>query len=165
MDVFFPPFPTFQSLNTTKQVHTPPRLKSEPGGVSSVSSQRAERPHDELETRIVNVPQVDVFMGDLHGALPIDVQVRGGHKVHIESFWGGEKNTHTQIKLNKDKIKAQTSEKSCEDFLDCNFYKVLTKFIALVQLSFKCVSRQILLPSAEVSVVFIAWLQICAEFS
>lgn len=35
----------------------------------------------------MNVPQVDVFMGDLHGALPIDVQVRGGHKVNVETFW------------------------------------------------------------------------------
>lgn len=59
--------------------HTPSRLEREPGGVSSVSAQRAEGPHDEFEASVVNVPQVDVFMGDLHGALPIDVQVRGGH--------------------------------------------------------------------------------------
>lgn len=59
--------------------HTPSRLEREPGGVSSVSAQRAEGPHDEFEAGVVNVPKVDVFMGDLHGALPIDVQVRGGH--------------------------------------------------------------------------------------
>lgn len=35
----------------------------------------------------MDVPQVDVFMGDLHGALPIDVQVWGGHQVHVETFW------------------------------------------------------------------------------
>lgn len=34
----------------------------------------------------MDVPQVDVLMGDLHGALSIDVQVRGGHEVHVETF-------------------------------------------------------------------------------
>lgn len=33
------------------------------------------------------VPQVDVFVCDLHGALSVDVQVRGGHQVHVETFW------------------------------------------------------------------------------
>lgn len=33
------------------------------------------------------VPQVDVFVGDLHGALAVDVQVRSGHEVHVEAFW------------------------------------------------------------------------------
>lgn len=33
------------------------------------------------------VPQVDVFVCDLHGALAIDVQVRGGHQVHVETLW------------------------------------------------------------------------------
>jgi len=61
------------------QAYTPARLKSKPGGVSTVSAQGAERPHDEFEASVVNVPQVDVFMRDLHGALPVDVQVRGGH--------------------------------------------------------------------------------------
>lgn len=32
------------------------------------------------------VPQVDVFVRDLHGALPVDVQVRGGHQVHVETL-------------------------------------------------------------------------------
>lgn len=34
----------------------------------------------------MDVPQVDVLMGDLHGALPVDVQVRGGHQVHVETL-------------------------------------------------------------------------------
>lgn len=67
--------------------HTPSGLKSEPGGVSAVSAERAERPHDEFEASVVNVPQVDVFLGDLHGALAVDVQVRGRHQVHVEAFW------------------------------------------------------------------------------
>lgn len=33
------------------------------------------------------VPQVDVFVRDLHGALAVDVQVRGGHQVHVETLW------------------------------------------------------------------------------
>lgn len=84
---FFPSQPpAFQShtlaqdsTSTYLYANTPSRLKCEPGGVSSISAQRAERPHDEFEASVVNVPQVDVFMRDLHGALPIDVQVRGGH--------------------------------------------------------------------------------------
>lgn len=91
----FPNPPTFQSNaqdNTGTHLqcahtHTPSRLKSEPGGVSSISAQRAERPHDEFEASVVDVPQVDVFVGDLHGALPVDVQVGGGHQVHVETFW------------------------------------------------------------------------------
>lgn len=67
--------------------HPPSRLKSEPGGVSPVPAQRAEGPHDQFEARVVYVPQVDVFVRDLHGALSIDVQVRGGHQVHVETFW------------------------------------------------------------------------------
>lgn len=76
------------SITQTHALHayTPSGLKSEPGGVSAVSAQRAERPHDEFEASVVNVPQVDVFMGDLHGALPVDVQVRRGHEVYVETF-------------------------------------------------------------------------------
>lgn len=68
--------------------HSPSRLKREPSGVSAVSSQRAEGPHDQFEARVVYVPQVDVFVCDLHGALSVDVQVWRGHQVHIETFWG-----------------------------------------------------------------------------
>lgn len=42
----------------------------------------------------MNVPKVDVFMGDLHGAFPIDVQVRGRHQVHIEAFCKIYKSLH-----------------------------------------------------------------------
>lgn len=72
---------------TYLHAHKPSWLESEPGGVSTVSAEGAERPHDEFEASVVNVPKVDVFMGDLHGAFPIDVQVRGRHQVHIEAFW------------------------------------------------------------------------------
>lgn len=34
----------------------------------------------------MDVPQVDVLMGDLHGALAVDVQVGRGHQVHVETF-------------------------------------------------------------------------------
>lgn len=68
-----------QNPRASHCAHTPAGLKGKPGGVSSVSAQGAERPHDELEASVVNVPQVDVFVGDLHGALPIQIQVRGGH--------------------------------------------------------------------------------------
>ena len=78
-------------VHTLTHTHTPSRLKSEPGGVSSVSAQRAERPHDEFEASVVDVPQVDVFVRDLHGALPVDVQVGGGHQVHVETFWKDNK--------------------------------------------------------------------------
>lgn len=61
------------------RTHAPSGLESEPGGVSAVSAQGAEGPHDEFQASVVNVPQIDVFMSDLHGALPVDVQVGGGH--------------------------------------------------------------------------------------
>lgn len=67
--------------------HPPSRLKREPGGVSAVAAQRGEGPHDQFEAGVVYVPQVDVFVRDLHGALAVDVQVRGGHQVHVEAFW------------------------------------------------------------------------------
>lgn len=67
--------------------HPPSRLESEPGGVPPVPAQRAEGPHDQFEARVVYVPQVDVFVRDLHGALSVDVQVWGGHQVHVETFW------------------------------------------------------------------------------
>lgn len=66
--------------------HPPSRLEGEPGGVSSVAAQRAERPHDQLEAGVVDVPQVDVLMGDLHGALAVDVQVGGRHQVDVEAL-------------------------------------------------------------------------------
>lgn len=65
----------------------PSRLEGEPGGVSSVAPQRAERPHDQLEAGVVDVPQVDVLVGDLHGALAVDVQVGSGHQVDVETLW------------------------------------------------------------------------------
>ena len=72
--------------NSSLCTHTPSRLKGEPGGVSPISAQGAERPHDEFEAGVVDVPQVDVLMGDLHGALAVDVQVGRGHQVHVETF-------------------------------------------------------------------------------
>lgn len=35
----------------------------------------------------MDVPQVDVLVRDLHGALSVDVQVGGGHQVHVEPLW------------------------------------------------------------------------------
>lgn len=64
--------------------YVPSGLEREPCGVSSVASQRAQGPHEQLDAGVVDVPQVDVLVCDLHGALPVDVQVRGGHQVHVE---------------------------------------------------------------------------------
>lgn len=65
----------------------PSGLEGEPGGVPSVAAQRAERPHDQLEAGVVDVPQVDVLVRDLHGALAVDVQVGRGHQVDVETLW------------------------------------------------------------------------------
>ena len=67
----------------------PAGLEGEPGGVAAVAPQRAERPHHQLDAGVVHVPQVDVLVGDLHGALAVDVQVRRGHQVHVEPLCGG----------------------------------------------------------------------------
>lgn len=77
---------THHNINKYPHEHTPSRLKGEPGGVPAVSAEGAEGPHDQLEASVVDVPQVDVFVGDLHGALPVDVQVRGRHEVHVETL-------------------------------------------------------------------------------
>lgn len=87
--LLFPPTDNISITQTHRRnlhAYAPPRLKSKPGGVSAVSAQGAEGPHDEFEAGVVDVPQVDVLMGDLHGALPVDVQVWGGHKVHVEAL-------------------------------------------------------------------------------
>lgn len=36
----------------------------------------------------MDVPQVDVFMSDLHHALSVDVQVGTGQEKDIETLWG-----------------------------------------------------------------------------
>lgn len=90
ISIFFnggPPPPKHRQRAHSAAAHPPSRLESEPGGVSPVAAQRAERPHDQFEARVVYVPQVDVLVRDLHGALSVDVQVRGGHQVHVETFW------------------------------------------------------------------------------
>lgn len=51
------------------------------------------------------VPQVDVFVRDLHGALPVDVQVRGGHQVHVETLCEEER----QIRLFRFYIEVKAS--------------------------------------------------------
>lgn len=65
----------------------PPGLKREPGRVSAVSSEGVERPHDQLDSGVMDVPQVDVLMSDLHCALAVDVQVGSRHQVNVKSLW------------------------------------------------------------------------------
>lgn len=76
-----------QSMITLHPPHVSPSgFEGEAGGIASVAPQRAERPGDQLGARVVNVPQVNVLMGDLHHALPIDVQVGTGQEEHIETL-------------------------------------------------------------------------------
>lgn len=70
---------------------SPSGFEGEAGGVASVAPQGAERPGDQLGARVVDVPQVNVLVGDLHHALPVDVQVRAGQEEHVEALCGGEK--------------------------------------------------------------------------
>lgn len=65
---------------------SPSSFEGEAGGVSSVASQGAERPGDQLGAGVVDVPQVDVLVGDLHHALPIDVQVGTGEEEYVETL-------------------------------------------------------------------------------
>lgn len=65
---------------------SPSCFEGEACGITSVAPQRAEWPGDQLGARVVNVPQVNVFMGDLHHALPIDVQVGTGEEEHVETL-------------------------------------------------------------------------------
>lgn len=59
-------------------------LKGEPGGVSPVAAQGAQGPGDELDARVVHVPEVNVFVGDLQLALAVDVQVGAGQKEDVK---------------------------------------------------------------------------------
>lgn len=72
---------------------SPPGFEGEAGGVASVAPQGAERPGDQLGAGVVDVPQVDVLVGDLHHALPVDVQVGTGQEEHVEALCGGRGTT------------------------------------------------------------------------
>lgn len=65
---------------------SPSGFEGEAGGIASVAPQGAEWPGDQLGARVVNVPQVNVLVGDLHHALPIDVQVGTGEEEHVETL-------------------------------------------------------------------------------
>lgn len=56
----------------------PSSLEGEACSIPSVAPQRAKRPGYQLGARVVNIPQVDVFMCDLHHTLPVDVKIRAG---------------------------------------------------------------------------------------
>lgn len=71
---------------TVPALVSPSSLEGETGGITSIAPQGAEWPGDQLGARIVNVPQVNVLMGDLHHALSIDVQVGTGEEEHIETL-------------------------------------------------------------------------------
>ena len=65
---------------------SPSGFEGEAGGVTSVAPQGAERPGDQLCARVVDVPKVDVLVGDLHHALPVDIQVGTREEEHIETL-------------------------------------------------------------------------------
>lgn len=67
-------------------LYSPPGFKGEVGGVASVAPQRTERPGHQLGARVVDVPQVNVLMGDLHHTFPIDVQVGTWKEEHVETL-------------------------------------------------------------------------------
>lgn len=56
----------------------------------------------------MDVPQVDVLVCDLHGALSVDVQVRGGHQVHVETLWKTIEEMQMRIILFSIKFKSTT---------------------------------------------------------
>lgn len=65
----------------------PSRLEGEACRVSSVASQWTQRPHDQFNSGIMNVPQVNSLLRDLHGTLAINVQIRRGHQIHVKPLW------------------------------------------------------------------------------
>lgn len=65
---------------------SPSSLESEASSITSVAPQGAERPGDQLGAWVVNVPQVNVLVGDLHHALAVDVQVGTGEEEHVEAL-------------------------------------------------------------------------------
>lgn len=65
---------------------SPSSFEGEAGGVASIAPQGAEWPGDQLGSWVVNVPQVNVLVGNLHHALPIDVQVGTGKEEHVETL-------------------------------------------------------------------------------
>lgn len=69
----------------------PSRLEGEAGGVPAVAAQRAEGPGDQLGAGVVDVPQVDVLVGDLHHALAVDVQVGTGQQEHVKPLWKSQR--------------------------------------------------------------------------
>lgn len=70
---------------------SPSRLEGEARGVAAIAAQRAEGPGEQLEARVVRVPEVDVFVGDLQLALAVHVQVGAGEEEHVEPVWGKKK--------------------------------------------------------------------------
>lgn len=73
-------------FNDVLIIFLPASLEGEACSISSVAAQRAERPGYQLGARVVNVPQVDVFMCDLHHTLAVDVQIRAGQQEYIEAL-------------------------------------------------------------------------------
>lgn len=79
-------FPCLESVQALPTVTHPASLEGEACSVSSVSAQRTKRPGYQLGARVVNVPQVDVFMCDLHHTLTVDVQIWAGQQEHIKTL-------------------------------------------------------------------------------
>lgn len=65
----------------------PSGLEGKACRVSSVPSQRTQRPHDQLNSGIMDVPEVNVLLCDLHCALAINVQIGRGHQIHVKPLW------------------------------------------------------------------------------
>lgn len=76
----------------------PSWLKREPCWVPPVSPQWAERPHDQLDLGIVDIPEIDILMSDLHCAFAINVQVWCRHKIHVESLCKETRNGENEAK-------------------------------------------------------------------
>lgn len=67
-------------------LYSPSSFKGEVSGVAPVAPQRTERPGHQLGARVVDVPQVNVLMGDLHHTFTIDVQVGTWKEEHVETL-------------------------------------------------------------------------------
>lgn len=65
---------------------SPSGFEGEASGVTSVAPQRTERPGDQLGARVVDVPQVNVLVCDLHHTFPINVQVGTWKEEHVETL-------------------------------------------------------------------------------
>lgn len=65
----------------------PASFKCKACGVPAIAAQRAEGPRDELHAGVVDVPEVDVLVGDLQLAFAVHIQVGAGQQEDVETIW------------------------------------------------------------------------------